>query len=153
MNVFNEIIKMYLIVCYFSQPLNEALNRIHQPVETITPVNNYRHLGMIGTLKNVYSQEGMAAMWKGVPTGWLRAATNTSFAIGLYEPIKIAMGESRTEFDFFTRFMAGAAAGTVGGFIGAPFDKIGMIMEKQLTSSKMPSKELPSKLSMFKFKL
>jgi len=45
-----------------------------------------------GTIKVVYKEEGVAAFWKGIPAAWLRESSYTALRLGLYSPIKAAMG-------------------------------------------------------------
>jgi hypothetical protein len=49
-------------------------------------------LGVIGTVKTVAKDEGMAAFWKGIPAAWLRESSYTSLRLGLYTPLKKLIG-------------------------------------------------------------
>ena len=53
---------------------------------------DYKALGLGGTISVVAKEEGIAAFWKGIPAAWLREASYTSLRLGLYDPIKTAMG-------------------------------------------------------------
>lgn len=49
-------------------------------------------LGVIGTVKTVAKDEGVAAFWKGIPAAWLRESSYTSLRLGLYTPLKKLIG-------------------------------------------------------------
>ena len=51
---------------------------------------NYAALGMMGTIKTVAAEEGIAAFWKGIPAAWLREGSYTSLRLGLYK-VRIRM--------------------------------------------------------------
>lgn len=53
---------------------------------------NYKALGLGGTVSVMAAEEGVASFWKGIPAAWLREASYTSLRLGLYDPIKKAMG-------------------------------------------------------------
>lgn len=82
---------------------------------------NYKSLGSLGTIKVIASEEGIPAFWKGIGAAWLREASYTSLRLGLYGPIKKAMGVTN-ESSFFLKFTAGSLAGAIGSVVGNPFD-------------------------------
>lgn len=82
---------------------------------------NYKALGIGGTIKVIASEEGIAAFWKGIGAAWLREASYTSLRLGLYSPIKKAMGVTN-DSHFFFKFSAGSLAGALGSIVGNPFD-------------------------------
>jgi len=82
---------------------------------------NYKALGIGGTVKVIASEEGIAAFWKGITAAWLREASYTSLRLGLYGPIKKAMGVTN-DSHFFFKFSAGSLAGALGSVVGNPFD-------------------------------
>jgi hypothetical protein len=63
----------------------------------------------------------VAAFWKGIGAAWLREASYTSLRLGLYAPIKHAMGV-KNDSHFVFKFAAGSAAGAIGSIAGNPFD-------------------------------
>ncbi len=65
----------------------------------------------------------MAAFWKGVGAAWMREASYTSLRLGLYAPIKTAMGVKK-DSSFFMKFVAGGLAGALGSTVGNPFDVV-----------------------------
>ncbi len=71
---------------------------------------NYKALGIGGTVKIIASEEGVAAFWKGIGAAWMREASYTSLRLGLYGPIKHAMG-IKSDSHFFFKFSAGSLAG------------------------------------------
>ena len=84
---------------------------------------NYKALGIGGTVKIIFKEEGPAAFWKGIGAAWLREASYTSLRLGLYGPIKKAMGV-KNDSNFFMKFSAGSAAGAIGSLVGNPFDVV-----------------------------
>lgn len=84
---------------------------------------DYKALGLGGTISVVAKEEGIAAFWKGIPAAWLREASYTSLRLGLYDPIKTAMGVTKDSM-FILKFSAGSLAGALGSIVGNPFDVI-----------------------------
>lgn len=115
----------------FIHPIDVIKTRIQVSSE-------YSALGMGGTVKKVMSDEGLAALWKGVNAAWLREASYTSLRLGLYEPIKVMFGANDTGAPFYKKFLAGSAAGGIGSLAGNPFD---VLKTKMMTAT---GKEVPS---------
>jgi hypothetical protein len=84
---------------------------------------NYEALGISGTIRTTFREEGLRAFWKGIDAAWLREASYTSLRLGLYEPIKNIMGVNN-QSSFFMKFAAGSLAGAIGSLFGNPFDVI-----------------------------
>jgi hypothetical protein len=84
---------------------------------------NYEALGISGTIRTTFREEGLRAFWKGIDAAWLREASYTSLRLGLYEPIKNIMGVTN-QSSFFMKFAAGSLAGAIGSLFGNPFDVI-----------------------------
>lgn len=82
---------------------------------------NYKALGIGGSVRIIASEEGIASFWKGIGAAWMREASYTSLRLGLYEPIKKAMGVTPNS-NFFMKFTAGSLAGGLGSIVGNPFD-------------------------------
>lgn len=82
---------------------------------------NYKALGISGSVKVIAAEEGIGAFWKGIGAAWLREASYTSLRLGLYSPIKTAMGVTN-DSNFFMKFTAGSLAGALGSTVGNPFD-------------------------------
>lgn len=82
---------------------------------------NYKALGISGTVAVISKEEGVAAFWKGIGAAWLREASYTSLRLGLYGPIKHAMG-IKADSHFILKFSAGSLAGALGSVVGNPFD-------------------------------
>ena len=82
---------------------------------------NYKKLGMTGSINVIVKDEGISAFWKGIGAAWMRESSYTSLRLGLYSPIKTAMGvESHSHF--IMKFTAGSLAGALGSLVGNPFD-------------------------------
>ncbi len=84
---------------------------------------NYKSLGVFGSLSVIAKEEGVAAFWKGIGAAWMREASYTSLRLGLYAPIKQALGVKK-DSSFFMKFFAGGLAGAVGSMVGNPFDVV-----------------------------
>lgn len=84
---------------------------------------NYKQLGVLGTAKIILKEEGFTAFWKGINAAWLRETSYTSLRLGLYGPIKHAMG-LKSNSSFFLKFLAGSLAGALGSAAGNPFDVV-----------------------------
>mmetsp|Transcript_37443 Transcript_37443/g.50670 ORF Transcript_37443/g.50670 Transcript_37443/m.50670 type:complete len:291 (-) Transcript_37443:571-1443(-) len=83
---------------------------------------DYKSLGLVGTVRTIGTEEGVAAFWKGIPAAWLREASYTSLRLGLYAPIKAAIGADKPDSGFLIKFSAGCLAGGLGSIVGNPFD-------------------------------
>lgn len=84
---------------------------------------NYKALGVGGSIRVIAAEEGVAAFWKGIGAAWMREASYTSLRLGLYGPIKTAMGLKK-DSSFFLKFVAGGLAGALGSTVGNPFDVV-----------------------------
>ncbi|MFY7729914.1 MAG: MC/SLC25 family protein [Flavobacterium sp.] len=84
---------------------------------------NYNSLGITGTIKIIAKEEGLRSFWKGISAAWLREASYTSLRLGLYTPIKQAMGVDN-QSHFIMKFSAGSLAGAIGSLVGNPFDVV-----------------------------
>jgi hypothetical protein len=84
-------------------------------------MRNYKALGVSGTVSVIAKEEGIAAFWNGIAAAWLREASYTSLRLGLYSPIKSALGVKK-DSSFFMKFLSGSLAGAIGSLAGNPFD-------------------------------
>lgn len=82
---------------------------------------DYKALGIGGSVRVIAAEEGVAAFWKGIGAAWMREASYTSLRLGLYSPIKSAMGVTN-DSHFIMKFSAGSLAGALGSCVGNPFD-------------------------------
>jgi hypothetical protein len=98
---------------------------------------NYKSMGISGTVGSIFKEEGVSAFWKGIGAAWLREASYTSLRLGLYAPIKSAMG-IKPDSHFVFKFTAGSLAGAIGSIAGNPFD---VLKTRMMASS---AKKLPS---------
>lgn len=103
---------------------------------------NYKQLGIGKSILVIYKEEGLASFWKGINAAWLRESTYTSLRLGLYDPIKHAMGVTNNS-SFFLKFAAGSLAGAIGSVVGNPFD----VVKTRMMS--IETKESPSFYSTF----
>lgn len=82
---------------------------------------DYKSLGIGGSVRTIAAEEGVGAFWKGIAAAWMREASYTSLRLGLYSPIKSALGVTN-DSSFFMKFFAGSSAGALGSLVGNPFD-------------------------------
>ena len=53
---------------------------------------------------SLVKNEGLGAFWKGIQAGWLREASYTSVKLGMYGPIREALGASGSDAPFILKF-------------------------------------------------
>jgi hypothetical protein len=105
-------------------------------------VRNYKELGIPKSIMIIYKEEGIASFWKGIKAAWLRESTYTSLRLGLYDPIKHAIGITN-QSSFMMKFTAGSLAGAIGSLVGNPFD----VIKTRMMS--IESKQIPSFYNVF----
>lgn len=77
--------------------------------------------GIVTTVTETASKEGIAAFWKGLAFAYGRELSYTSVKLGAYAPVRDAMGAGK-DAPIYLKFLAGAITGGVGSVIGNPFD-------------------------------
>jgi len=81
--------------------------------------------GIGDCLKKTVSQEGVGALWKGLPPALVRQALYGGLRYGLYAPIRNAIVDPDTPRDkiaFHQKLAAGGLAGALSSFICVPSD-------------------------------
>lgn len=94
------------------------LKQRQETVKTRMQVTGY---GIVPTVKEIVTNEGIAAFWKGLPFAYGRELSYTSIKLGAYAPVRDALGAGK-DAPFYLKFLAGAITGGVGSFVGNPFD-------------------------------
>ena len=122
---------------FCSHPIDVVKTRLQVSGDASSGARNYKALGIFGTVRVIAAEEGVTAFWKGIGAAWMREASYTSLRLGLYGPIKHAMGV-KSNSSFFLKFAAGSAAGAIGSFVGNPFD----VLKTRMMASE--GKEPPS---------
>ena len=79
-----------VITVTFIHPIDVIKTRLQIAGEAGRQTKQYN--GVSGVIKVVLADEGAAAFYKGIGAAWMREASYTSLRLGLYEPIKNAMG-------------------------------------------------------------
>jgi hypothetical protein len=102
-------------------PIDVVKTRLQVSGDGTSGTRNYKALGISGTVRVIASEEGIPAFWKGIGAAWMREASYTSLRLGLYGPIKHAMGLTK-DSNFILKFTAGSLAGAIGSMAGNPFD-------------------------------
>ncbi len=115
-------------------------------------MRNYQALGIGGTVSVIAAEEGVVAFWRGIGAAWMREASYTSLRIGLYDPIKTAMG-LKQDSSFFLKFAAGSLSGAIGTLAGNPFDvlKTRMMASEQSISLRRLAFDVHKAQGMFGF--
>jgi hypothetical protein len=95
------------------------------------PIDTFKtRLQAIGpgfSLKTMIKQEGIGAFYKGINAAWLREGTYASVRLGGYAPIRDALGAHENSH-FLLKFLAGSISGSLGSFVGNPFDVMKTLM-------------------------
>eukprot|EP01036_Dinobryon_divergens_P009387 gene9387-12554_t len=94
-------------------PIDVVKTRLQVSGDPSSGARNYKALGIGGTCKVILTEEGVTAFWKGIGAAWMREASYTSLRLGLYGPIKHAMGV-KSNSHFLMKFTAGSLAGALG---------------------------------------
>mmetsp|Transcript_15009 Transcript_15009/g.28140 ORF Transcript_15009/g.28140 Transcript_15009/m.28140 type:complete len:284 (-) Transcript_15009:444-1295(-) len=97
-----------------------AVNFTH-PIETVKTRMQVSGLGIGATVSSLYTNEGVAAFWKGILFAYGREISYTSIKLGAYAPVRDWLGAGK-DAPFYMKFLAGAITGGVGSFVGNPFD-------------------------------
>lgn len=108
-----DVIKTRLQISGLSNNLNMSGSNI----------KNYKALGIKGTVKIIFKDEGIVAFWKGIQAAWIRESTYTSLRLGLYGPIQQLI-DPKNQYGFGGKFVAGSIAGGIGSIVGNPFDVV-----------------------------
>lgn len=99
------------------------------PIELVKTRMQVTGGGIAGTLRPLLANEGVLALWKGIPAAWGREAMYASIKIGGYGPIRDAIGANKKDAPFALKFAAGAASGSLGSVVGNPFDVLKTMMQ------------------------
>ena len=83
-----------------------------------------QYTGAASVMRRIIYEEGATSFYKGIRPAIMREASYASLRIGLYAPIKSAIGADKPDASGLRRFVAGALAGLVGCFAGNPFDML-----------------------------
>jgi hypothetical protein len=97
-----------------------AVNFTH-PIETVKTRMQVSGQGIGPTVSALYTNEGVAAFWKGIAFAYGREISYTSIKLGAYAPVRDWLGAGK-DAPFYMKFLAGAITGGVGSFVGNPFD-------------------------------
>jgi hypothetical protein len=112
-----------VITVSFIHPIDVVKTRLQISGDGSKGTRNYKALGVIGSVKVIFKEEGFRAFWKGISAAWMRESSYTSLRLGLYGPIKHAMN-LKSDSSFILKFIAGSLAGAIGSTAGNPFDVV-----------------------------
>lgn len=126
-----------VITVTFIHPIDVLKTRLQTSGEAGRGGKNYGEMGMLGSVKSIAADEGVASFWKGIGPAWLREASYTSLRLGLYAPLKHAFGADKPDTGFFMKFFVGSLAGGIGSLAGNPFD----VLKTQMMASEKSGSE------------
>ncbi len=102
-------------------------------VQAASAAPKYR--GLLGTTATVAREEGAAALWKGLGPGLQRQVVYGGLRIGLYEPVKAAVGAAAgggaAADGLAVKIVAGLASGAIGITIASPTDLVKVRMQSE----------------------
>lgn len=107
----------------FIHPIDVVKTRMQVSGDGVSGGHNYKKLGAFKSVTTIAGEEGIRAFWKGIGAAWMREASYTSLRLGLYGPIKQAMGLTN-DSNFLLKFSAGSLSGALGSLAGNPFDVV-----------------------------
>ncbi len=110
-----------VITVTVTHPIDVIKTRLQ--VSGFNNTKNYKSLGINGTIKTIFKDEGIKAFWKGIEAAWIREGTSTSLRLGLYSPINELINPNNN-YGFMGKFLAGFTSGAIGSIVGNPFDVI-----------------------------
>ncbi|CAD8198655.1 unnamed protein product [Paramecium octaurelia] len=86
----------------------------------------YRYHGLLHTTRQIYSEEGVSSLFKGLSAGIQRQLVFASIRIGLYEPMRdfFCGKDFKGDPPLSKKIYAGLATGGIGISIASPFDVI-----------------------------
>ena len=108
-----------VITVTFVHPIDVVKTRLQ--VSGTGEGRNYKKLGIVGSVKVIFKEEGLRAFWKGIQAAYMREASYTGLRIGLYGPVKHLLGVT-AHSSFFLKFLSGSISGGLGSMVGNPFD-------------------------------
>ena len=86
--------------------------------------------------KVVIKNEGMSGLYKGIQATWMRESIYSSLRLGLYEPIKVFLGEKdKRTTPFYIKFLAGGMSGMLASSVANPTDVLKIRMQAQEKSN------------------
>ena len=100
-----------------------------------------RYTGLLQTLCRIGSEEGAAALWRGLTPALVRQVSYTSMSFTLYEPVRNVMagGQPMEEISFWQRVLAGGAAGSISILVMNPTDVVKTQMQTASHEAVAPS--------------
>jgi hypothetical protein len=88
--------------------------------------------GIFVTASNILRQSGPLGFYRGLSASLLREGSYSTLRLGLYEPVKRALGASNSDGEqlpLFLKIASGAVTGCIGSAIAVPFDLVKVRMQ------------------------
>jgi len=97
--------------------------KIRMQIQPINPDGTRKYPNIMKGIWTIYKEEGMKrGVYKGIEASCLREGTYSTLRLGLYEPIKRAIGAEGKTGPAWKNFAAGALSGLIGSAVGNPAD-------------------------------
>jgi len=114
-------------------PLDTAKVRLQLQASGSAGGGAPKYRGMLGTMRTVAAEEGMAALWKGITPGIHRQVLFGGLRIGMYEPVKnFYVGEDHVgDVPLQLKIAAGLTTGALGIMVASPTDLVKVRMQAE----------------------
>ncbi|KAM7521531.1 hypothetical protein LguiA_011433 [Lonicera macranthoides] len=121
----------------FSGAVATALTNPVEVLKVRLQMNQNSSRGPIGELQRIASEEGMAALWKGVGPAMVRAAALTASQLATYDESKRCLARwTNLQEGFYLHLISSTIAGATSTLITAPMDliKTRLMLQRESTS-------------------
>eukprot|EP00963_Diacronema_lutheri_P008415 scaffold752_cov322-Pavlova_lutheri.AAC.12 len=131
-------------------PIDTAKVRLQ--LQKVKPGEAPMYSGMVGTIKTVAKEEGVAALWKGIVPGLHRQCVYGGLRIGLYDPVKQSIvGKDHVgEVPLLKKIAAALTTGAVGIAIASPTDLVKVRMQAEGKLPEGTPKRYPTTLGAYR---
>lgn len=116
------------ITRFISQPFDVLKIRFQLQVEPLNKSqgSSAKYHGMLQAVNSIYAEEGIRGMWKGHLHGQVMSITYAVVQFWSYEQFRTLANQYKFFVDrqYFTYFLCGGIAGTLGAIVAQPFDVV-----------------------------
>jgi len=95
--------------------------------------------GVASTFVHVARNEGAAGLYRGLQASLIRELSYSGIRMGLYEPVKRALGGASADTSLGLKVAAGALTGCTGSLLANPFDLVKVRMQRATGRAPYPS--------------
>jgi solute carrier family 25 (mitochondrial uncoupling protein), member 8/9 len=110
-----------------------------------------KYSGLLGTVRTIAKEEGVASLWKGVVPGLHRQCLFGGLRIGMYDPVKrFYVGENHVgEIPLHLKIAAGLTTGALGIMVASPTDLVKVRMQSEGKLAAGAVRKYPSAVSAY----